>query len=175
MALALPTLSTIPKYFGTVYGVPLNDDDPLLTIAEMARRAGVTPGTLYSYRRKGMLPEPDDLYWPDRPRWRTSTFDKWMKSRPKVALERTQETGDPLLTITELARATGVQRHALYGARTDGRFPPPDDASVQGHPRWRLSTVERWLEGRRVRRKQAPGQTGVGHQDNDQSGPRRRP
>ncbi len=130
-----------------------DDDDPLLTVAEMARRAGVTPGTLYSYRGKGMLPEPDDLYWPDRPRWRTSTFNEWMASRPKTVLGSRQSSADPLLTVSQLAVAVGVRRHALYKARERGRFPPPDDTSAPGHPRWRLSAVEKWLEGRQIRRK----------------------
>ncbi len=129
------------------------DDDPLIGAAEMARRAGIRPRTLYGYREKGMLPRPDNVDVPDRPRWRTSTFDCWLTARPKTVLAVTQNSDDPLLTATELAEATGVPRHVFYAARADGRLPLPDDASARGHPRWRLSTVEKWLEGRRTRRR----------------------
>ncbi|ONH24883.1 helix-turn-helix transcriptional regulator [Pseudofrankia asymbiotica] len=57
-------------------------DDPLIGYAEMAERAGVKASTLRSYRRKGLLPPPDDESVPDRPRWRTSTYEAWMRARP---------------------------------------------------------------------------------------------
>ncbi len=57
-------------------------DDPLLGYSEMAARAGVKPGTMRNYRAQGRLPPPDDDSVPDRPRWRLSTFQAWMDSRP---------------------------------------------------------------------------------------------
>ena len=58
------------------------DDDPLLGYREMAERAGIKPGTLRNYRHQGRLPPPDDESVPDRPRWRASTFEAWMATRP---------------------------------------------------------------------------------------------
>ena len=58
------------------------DDDPLLGYKEMADLAGVKPGTLRNYRNQGRLPPPDDESVPDRPRWRRSTFEAWLRSRP---------------------------------------------------------------------------------------------
>ncbi|ONH61298.1 MarR family transcriptional regulator [Frankia sp. CcI49] len=58
------------------------DDDPLIGYGEMARLAGVKSGTLHAYRSQGRLPPPDDDSVPDRPRWRLSTFEAWMASRP---------------------------------------------------------------------------------------------
>ncbi len=60
-----------------------DEDDPLIGYGEMAKRAGVKPSTIRSYRTRGhQLPPPDDESVPDRPRWRVSTFDAWMASRP---------------------------------------------------------------------------------------------
>jgi hypothetical protein len=58
------------------------DDDPLIGYREMAERAGIRPSTLRTYRSQGRLPPPDDDSVPDRPRWRVSTFEAWMKGRP---------------------------------------------------------------------------------------------
>jgi hypothetical protein len=60
----------------------MSDDDPLIGYTEMAKRAGVTTSTLRKYRSQGRLPEPDDVSVPDRPRWRASTFARWMAERP---------------------------------------------------------------------------------------------
>ncbi|WP_035740268.1 helix-turn-helix transcriptional regulator [Parafrankia elaeagni] len=60
----------------------MSDEDPLIGYREMAERAGIKPGTLRSYRNKGLLPEPDDLSVPDRPRWKTSTVEAWLLGRP---------------------------------------------------------------------------------------------
>ena len=57
-------------------------DDPLIGYREMSERAGIKPSTLRGYRAAGRLPEPDDLTVPDRPRWRLSTFEAWMRTRP---------------------------------------------------------------------------------------------
>lgn len=57
-------------------------DDPLISMREIAEIAGVTPDTVRSYRRQGRLPPPDEDSIQDRPRWRRSTIDAWMESRP---------------------------------------------------------------------------------------------
>jgi hypothetical protein len=58
------------------------DDDPLLGYRELAEIAGIQAGTLRGYRAQGRMPPPDDDSVPDRPRWRLSTFQQWMRSRP---------------------------------------------------------------------------------------------
>jgi hypothetical protein len=60
----------------------VTDDDPLLGYRELAEVAGVKPNTLRSYRAQGRMPPPDDDSVPDRPRWRLSTFQAWMRDRP---------------------------------------------------------------------------------------------
>ncbi|WP_239395672.1 MarR family transcriptional regulator [Frankia sp. CiP3] len=73
------------------------DDDPLIGYREMAERAGVKPSTLRGYRSQGRLPDPDDDTIPDRPRWRLSTFEAWMRSRPgpgtRTDLHREDDAG----------------------------------------------------------------------------------
>lgn len=60
----------------------MSADDPLIGYREMAERAGVTASTLRRYRSQGRMPPPDDDSVPDRPRWRLSTFEAWMRDRP---------------------------------------------------------------------------------------------
>jgi len=60
----------------------VTDDDPLLGYLELAKVAGLKAGTLRSYRAQGRMPPPDDESVPDRPRWRLSTFEAWMRDRP---------------------------------------------------------------------------------------------
>ncbi|WP_083473018.1 AlpA family transcriptional regulator [Frankia sp. R43] len=71
------------------------EEDPLIGYREMAERAGIKPGTLRNYRNKGLLPEPDDLSVPDRPRWKTSTFEAWMASRPGRGARTDLQPPDP--------------------------------------------------------------------------------
>jgi len=56
------------------------DDDPLIDYKEIAERTGVGVATLRNYRRRGYMPEPDVML-ADRPRWRTSTIQNWMRLR----------------------------------------------------------------------------------------------
>jgi predicted DNA-binding transcriptional regulator AlpA len=60
----------------------MTDDDPLLDYAGIATLTGLTRATLRRYRSIGLLPPPDELPVPDRPRWRTSTITAWAKARP---------------------------------------------------------------------------------------------
>ncbi|KPM53390.1 MarR family transcriptional regulator [Frankia sp. R43] len=74
----------------------MTDDDPLLSYSQLAELAGVQPSTLRRYRAEGRMPPPDDEPAPDRPRWRKSTFEAWMASRPGRgrSLSPRQSTGD---------------------------------------------------------------------------------
>jgi hypothetical protein len=62
------------------------DDDFLgyAQIATLATERGVPmkTQTVRGYRHRGALPDPDDLTFPDRPRWRRSTVVAWLDSRP---------------------------------------------------------------------------------------------
>lgn len=57
-------------------------DDELLDYRAIAALTGLTTSTLRHYRAKGLLPEADASPVPDRPRWRRSTVDAWLASRP---------------------------------------------------------------------------------------------
>ncbi len=160
----------------------VSDDDPLIGYAEMGRRAGIRPGTLSGYLQAGRLPRPDDVSVFDRPRWRLSTFERWMASRPGPG-RRFPDTGDdPLLSITEMAALAGIHRQSIYTLRGKGEFPAPDDTAVRTRPRWRRSTFDRWMADRpkpgvrtAPRRKQALGRSRVNSQEDDQSDPGRKP
>lgn len=50
-----------------------------------AKHAGLKAGTINSYFRKGMLPEPDIYYLTyegERPGWSIDTVEHWMNNRP---------------------------------------------------------------------------------------------
>ena len=50
-----------------------------------AKHAGLKAGTINSYFRKGMLPEPDIYYLTyegERPGWHIDTVEHWMNNRP---------------------------------------------------------------------------------------------
>jgi len=59
--------------------------DELLGYAEISARTGIAVKTLRNYRAGGSktpFPEPDDLTFPDRPRWHWATIEGWLKARP---------------------------------------------------------------------------------------------
>lgn len=60
----------------------MSDDpnEPLLGYREIAEQSGVGEATLRNYRRRGYMPEPDVML-ADRPRWRSSTIQKWLHLR----------------------------------------------------------------------------------------------
>lgn len=55
--------------------------DPLLNVREAAARIGVQPRTISRYRMRGEFPLPDEVV-SGRPRWRGSTLDSWVQTRP---------------------------------------------------------------------------------------------
>ncbi|MBL7487337.1 MarR family transcriptional regulator [Frankia sp. AgB1.9] len=60
-------------------------EDPLLGYAEISARTGIAVKTLRNYRAGGTktpFPEPDDLTFPDRPRWHWTTIATWLDARP---------------------------------------------------------------------------------------------
>jgi hypothetical protein len=54
----------------------------LWSYLEIARHIGVRPETVRSYRRHGLLPEPDLLDAAGRPRWYARTIRAWSRRRP---------------------------------------------------------------------------------------------
>lgn len=47
----------------------------------IAERLGVSLATVYSYRKRGFLPEPD-LMVGRSPAWRSETVEQWIATRP---------------------------------------------------------------------------------------------
>lgn len=83
------------------------EEDPWLGLGEVAARAHVRPDTWRSYVKRGYAPPPDDPDDQDpgvpkerrRRRWRTSTVDAYLASRPGQGRR------------TDLAEARAKQRH----------------------------------------------------------------
>lgn len=58
-----------------------------LTQRDIADRLGLSPNTIASYYRKGMLPEPDALVGIGKRGthgWLAETIDEWQASRPRA-------------------------------------------------------------------------------------------
>ncbi|MEV7021097.1 MerR family transcriptional regulator [Kitasatospora sp. NPDC093558] len=56
--------------------------DELWSYAEVARHIKVQPETVRSYRRHGLLPEPDVIDGSGHPRWYPETIRAWARKRP---------------------------------------------------------------------------------------------
>lgn len=54
------------------------EKDPLLTYAQIAKLADVQLGTVYMWRKRGLLPEPDPDVVGRRPLWRQSVIRHWL-------------------------------------------------------------------------------------------------
>ncbi|MEY9837590.1 MarR family transcriptional regulator [Streptomyces sp. 846.5] len=54
----------------------------LWSYTEIAAHIGVKPETVKSYRRHGMLPDPDVVTVLGQPRWYASTIRTWSARRP---------------------------------------------------------------------------------------------
>jgi len=57
-------------------------DGELWSYAEIAAHIGVKPETVKSYRRHGMLPDPDVVTILGQPRWYAATVRAWSSRRP---------------------------------------------------------------------------------------------
>lgn len=58
------------------------DDRDLWSYTEIAAHLGVQPETVRSYRRHGLLPDPDTADRRGRPRWYAATIRAWSARRP---------------------------------------------------------------------------------------------
>ncbi|WP_328591875.1 helix-turn-helix domain-containing protein [Candidatus Frankia alpina] len=61
---------------------PIRDIEPLLDYTDIAKLAGISPGTVRAYRNSGYLPAPDVQTSPRRSRWKLSTVLAWLENRP---------------------------------------------------------------------------------------------
>jgi hypothetical protein len=50
----------------------------LMTRSDVAAYTGLTIETIKTYRRDGVMPEPDHIY-DQKPLWKRSTIDAWRK------------------------------------------------------------------------------------------------
>jgi len=57
-------------------------DEELWSYAEIAVHIGVQAETVRSYRRHGLLPNPDTTDRYGHPRWRPDTIREWSRRRP---------------------------------------------------------------------------------------------
>ena len=55
----------------------------LWSYAQIAAHIGVQPDTVKSYRRQGVLPEPDVVTVLGQPRWYEDTIRAWSARRPR--------------------------------------------------------------------------------------------
>lgn len=58
----------------------MSNVEVLLTRRQIAERTGLTLQTIKTYRRDGIMPEPDAFY-ERTPLWRVSTIDTWRKTQ----------------------------------------------------------------------------------------------
>lgn len=67
------------------------DDETRWFAAEVAAHLGVAPATLYAYRARGQMPEPDGQLGRS-PWWRPHTITTWHASRPRPGGQRRPAT-----------------------------------------------------------------------------------
>jgi hypothetical protein len=84
---------------------PTSPGADLVGYAGIAAITGLTPATLRRYRAIGLLPAPDALAAPDRPRWTRATIERWMANRPGRGAP-----GRPRTTTNHTATTEGINR-----------------------------------------------------------------
>lgn len=58
--------------------------DPLIGFAELADLAGVKVQTTWEWKKRGLLPEPDQIVKPNKSRWRRSRLLAWLESTGRL-------------------------------------------------------------------------------------------
>lgn len=61
-----------------------------ITAKELADSAGLQYKTLWTYRKRGILPEPE-FYVGNKPLWSKSTIDQWMSDRRVLPSNRVRQ------------------------------------------------------------------------------------
>ena len=57
-----------------------------LTSTDIAKMTGLKTETIYTYRKRNTLPEPDHLIG-RTPVWKKTTIEEWNSKRPTVTIE----------------------------------------------------------------------------------------
>ena len=63
--------------------------DPLLTYEMVAKLAEVKVGTVYMWRKRGLLPPPAPETTGRRPVWRQSAMDRWLEATGRKHVDLT--------------------------------------------------------------------------------------
>ncbi|MDA8332281.1 MAG: hypothetical protein M0027_13995 [Candidatus Dormibacteraeota bacterium] len=93
-------------------------DEPLSTL-EIAERLGIQPGTLHSWRQRGVFPAPDRVL-SKTPIWFTSTVEAWARTAERT-IHETGEEKDPLLELAIIARQVEEQISGLQTTVTEAQ------------------------------------------------------
>jgi excisionase family DNA binding protein len=108
----------------------------LLRKKDVARRVGVSIGTLENLVRRGEMPRPLNTAG-SRVVWNKSTIDDWLNDSSEMP-----DRGG-LVTIAELASVLGVSTKTVRRMVTRQEIPPP--IRVGRQLRWRPSDLTKWL------------------------------
>lgn len=65
--------------------------DGFLTSAQLADKLGIKPASVYRYRVRGDLPEPDEFVG-RTPLWKATSVDAWLAERPSHSWHRKVKT-----------------------------------------------------------------------------------
>jgi predicted DNA-binding transcriptional regulator AlpA len=65
----------------------LDKKDPLLDSAAIAKVAGVKVQTVWEWKKRNLLPEPERVLRPNRSQWRTSVVMNWLHSTGRLPAE----------------------------------------------------------------------------------------
>lgn len=113
-----------------------------LTVAEVAKRLGVTPHRITHARETGKLPEPTQV-------GRHYAWSEADLPAIKAALETPKEYGarhrvlqeEGWVTLGQLAKALGISETATRKRVNKGQLPPPDKVVGGGYRLWKPETL----------------------------------
>lgn len=86
----------------------MSASDPLLTYHGMAKLAGVTLETVYSWKKRGLLPAPSTKQQSRRPVWRQSVLLRWLESTGRETAQQKQASGETVPPVMGNTDRTGV-------------------------------------------------------------------
>jgi excisionase family DNA binding protein len=114
-------------------------DDPLLTVAEVARYINVAPGAVYRFIHGGEL---SAILVSHTYRVPQSRFDAWIIDSSTTANGHHHEDY-PSLTIAEIADSVRVCKMTIYRAIRDGNL-----EACRFHKTYRVrpSAVQKWIK-----------------------------
>lgn len=98
---------------------------------QLAAILGISPVTLTTRIRKGLVPEPEEVY--GRARWRSD--------KVADALEAAHTSEDRELTRRQVARKFGVVESTITKWLRNGKFVQPDRLGPHGRMYWKASTI----------------------------------